>query len=144
MKGQLITHSIVVGFGIVLIIAVFLIMGFVETNYREFIGQREIEDVCLFIKTSAEKIQPKTDYRSETPVVLGEITMNLPEKIAGMAYRASFRDENMSISTIGDKKIEFSCVIGINATYGGSTNGGSTLLKMTRTKEGDFIEMKKI
>lgn len=143
-KGQILTHSIVVGFGVVLIIAVVIIMDALKTDYKEFVAQKEIEEVCLVVKTAIDKVYPNNFYVSETPTEVGRTEVKLPQKIAGVNYRISMNSENILIQTLDEPKLKLSCQTDINATYAGGTNGGETEFIVMRTKQGDFIQMRKL
>ena len=141
-QSPLISHSLVVGFSLILILVVIMTLSHLENEYQTFTGNSEIQEVCGIIKYSTEKIYNPTNYTSPTNSTMGRIVLTLPERIAGISYRARFSDNLVYVNTVSEPLINTTCSIDINATFSGTTNGGETLIIWkTYTNKKDEIIM---
>lgn len=130
MKGAstFLTSIIFIGFSLFLILVVVNIVNSLTDEYRNYITDGELEQLCFTIRSAIEKIYGTTDYMSQTNTTYGKIILNLPEKVGGARYLAQFSGTNIFIEALnGEKKLK--CRTGFNLTYSGSTTGGLTEIK---------------
>jgi hypothetical protein len=120
-------------------------MNHLGNDYRSFAGKNEILQLCEIINYNTEKIYNPSDYVSPTSDTMGRISLVLPDKIAGILYRASFINSSVFITTLANPVINTTCSTNINATFSGSTNGGETeIIWITHPDRKDEIIMRMI
>lgn len=138
-KGQmpLLSHTITVGFSMILILLVVMTLNSVKGDYQSFIASNEMKEVCTILKNGIEKIYRPTDHRLNA--TMGRIFIDLPERIADMRYRVRFLNSSLLIET----NINHTCVVGFNVTYSGSIDGGRTVIEWIQS-DIDRIEMRKV
>ncbi len=124
--SYLIGHSLAIGFSLLLIFIVVATLNSLGEDYRSFGGKNEIHQLCEIIKYSTEKIYNPSDYISPTTSTMGRINLVLPDKIAGIIYKASFVNGSVFITTMTKPIINTTCETNLNATLSGSTIGGET------------------
>ena len=146
-KGQspLVSHSIIVGFSVFLVLAVVFTLNTLRADYQDFVGKGEIEQVCDLIRGGIEKIYNPSDYISLTNTTIGRIKILFPDRLADNSYRIRFANSSATIETISQPVINKTCIIGFDLIYNGSTSGGETEIVWTRFSNGtDRIDMRKI
>jgi hypothetical protein len=143
-KGQsiLITHAILVGFTIFLLLVVMNTFMTLREDFQNFAAHSEIDQVCMIIKSGIEKLFLGEEYRSQTNTT-SRIDLNLPEKLVDTSYRASFVNKSIDIATLSPR-YNSTCRIGLDMQYSGFTTGGSTEIIFTRNSTADAIEMRSI
>lgn len=144
-KGQsiLLTHAILISFAIFLVFAVFTTLTTLRTDFEDFVADKEVQQTCLLVKGAIEKIYVPTDYRSPDNTTTGKIVVQMPERIAGTAYRLGFI--NASVEIDARPFFNTTCKAGFAAVYNGSSSGGRTQLKYVRYSNGtDNIEMSNV
>jgi hypothetical protein len=142
-KGQsfLFSHSILVGFGVILIFIVMVAFTNLHNDFQNFVAKNELQQACIIVQGGIEKIYLESGYRSPTEGIYGTIDVNLPDRIAGMPYSVYFVN-----STIRSDAGEFSyaCGAGFNARYQGSSSGGITQIVLFRNFTETRIEMRSV
>ncbi|MFC2143242.1 hypothetical protein ACFLQN_02480 [Candidatus Aenigmatarchaeota archaeon] len=141
-KGQALTHTLVVGFGVILLLSVIVILNTNKLEYQKFIIEKELEELCLTIKSSIYAAYVETDYHSND-VILGRVRFNLPSTLVDSKYRISLADKSVFITT-ESPRFEHTCFVGINAEFKGATNGGQTEIIYSVNDGSEIIEMVKI
>ncbi len=141
-KGQALTQALVTGFGVIILILLIVIINSNSVSYKQFVSASQLESTCLMIRAAVEDIQSVSDYRSATQTILGSVALNLPEKIGSSVYRAGFRENNITIETLEEPIMKYSCSSGFNVTMIGASNGGLTEILFVRA-ETDRMEMRK-
>jgi len=130
MKGQspIVTHSILVLFAVVLLMAVVTSMGNIEKNYRNFTSGMSAKSICSLLKSTAEKIYVPVsgNITVNRTIEMGHIIISLPTRIGNGQYVVSFYNNSVLIEY---GKISYGCNIGTNATLSGLTYGGRTKIK---------------
>jgi hypothetical protein len=147
LKGQspLLSHTLVVGFSVFLVLAVVTTLNVLKSDYQDFIAKGEIEQVCALIRNGIDSIYNPDDYISPTDTTMGRITILLPDKLAGNVYRIRLVNSSSYIETVSQPAINRTCRLGFPAVYNGSTSGGETEITWTRYSNGnDRIDMRKI
>ena len=141
MRGQsvLFTHTILLGFSIILIFVVIATFSGLRDNFQQFASDNEMKRVCLLIKESIEKAYTPSDYVSPTNENYSTIVLDLPEKLLGTVYRTGFVNDSVFVETF-DPSYSISCKVGFNLTYTGSSTGGSIALIFSRSP--DTMEMR--
>lgn len=142
--SNLICHSLVLGFSLLLIFIVVITLNSLGEDYRSFGGKNEISQLCETIKYSAEKIYNPSDYISPTTSTMGRVNLALPEKIAGILYKASLANGSVFITTTAKPFINATCQAMINATLSGSTHGGATEIIWVNHPAKDEIIMRMV
>jgi len=139
-KGQmpLISHVIVVGLGVVLILVIVYTLSSLEADYRNFIDENEMEQACYLIKGGIEKIY-YSDYQN---LEKGRIIIKMPDRISDINYIAEFTQYSVIIKR--DDRKNVSCTIGFPAVYSGTTTGGMTEIIIHSLNGIDFIDMKRL
>ncbi|MBI4018100.1 MAG: hypothetical protein HY368_00655 [Candidatus Aenigmarchaeota archaeon] len=137
-KGQshILMHAFAVAFSLIMIWIIASSMNSMIDDHREFVGKKEILQVCDIMKTAAEKIMVPQEYVSRSNTTLGSISIAMPEKIGGTNYRTRFVNDTLIIETTGTPTINDTCIMGFNATFRGGTNGGRTSVVYTRYSDG--------
>ena len=146
-KGQnpLISHTILIGIGVLLILSVVVTMNTVKSNYDEFVGEEEMDIVCSLIRHAINEMYMPSSYQVQSDTLTGKIVLNLPDRIGDSVYKARFINDSLKIETYGSLKINRTCLIGFNASYSGLTSGGRTKIMWTTLSNGsNRIEMVKI
>lgn len=133
MKAQspLLSHSFAIGFSILLVLMVTATFSYLDGGYRSEAGDRELRQLCDIIGSGTEKIYNPGAYRSPTSSIMGRVKLILPEKIAGIIYRADFVNDSLRIRTLADPVISTECGINVNASLSGMTYGGETEITWT-------------
>ena len=131
-QNPLLSHTIAIGFSLVLILLVMTTLTSLRDNYQDFIGKNEISQVCSILKDSIGKIFVDDEYTSPTNTTKGRIVVALPRRIADLNYRVRLLNNSFFIETFGTR-INDTCKAGFNLTYNGSTTGG---LPRTRDSRG--------
>lgn len=142
-KGQALTQALVTGFGVVILILLIVIINKNSIEYKHFVASSQLESTCLLIRSAIGEIQPLSGYSSVTETMLGSVVIDLPEKIGNSPYRTGFIDKNITIETLDEPKIYYSCSSGFNLKLLGASNGGPTELLFLRSSNGDRVEMRK-
>ena len=125
-QSPLVSHAMLTIFGVVLILSVVVTMSHIKNDYQEFVGDAEAKEVCSLLKSGIQEIYNPSDYQIQTNTNLGEIILNLPERIGDSNYRCRFVNSTAVIETFGSLNINRSCEIGFNALYNGTSSGGRT------------------
>jgi hypothetical protein len=133
-----ISHSVVVLFSAFLILVVITTMNKVTDEYRTYFSDSEIDQFCFTIRSGIEKIYSEHTYNSQTNTTYGEITIDLPEKITDMGYRARFVGKNITITALNTQK-NATCVTGFDVNLSGFTTGGLTKLEYKSNTDGTRI-----
>jgi hypothetical protein len=125
MKGQslLLTHALLVSFTIALVFAVVFTFNNIRKDYQDFAAANDLDQICMTMKTSMEKVYQEPAYQSPGDTVYGSIRMSLPESAGGAKYRTNFANGTLFVAAAG---VQTSCKIGLNASYSGTTTGGIT------------------
>ena len=144
MKGQALTHALVTGFGVVIIIILIVVLTNSASQYKTYVAESELGNVCLLVASAVEDIQPLSSYRSATPTLLAVVRLELPDRIGSVPYRVSFIDGNVTVETQDNPKRRASCAAGFGQELRGSSNGGLTEVRLVRTSVGDMVEMVKL
>ncbi len=124
-QNPLLSHTIAIGFSLLLIMVVITTLSTLRDNYQDFIGKNEITQVCSLLKSSVEKIFVEDNYVSLTNTTKGRVVVSLPNRIADLNYRVRVINSSFFIETSG-AKINDTCKAGFNLTYNGSAAGGMT------------------
>lgn len=135
-QNPLLSHTIAIGFSLVLILLVMTTLTSLRDNYQDFIGKNEISQVCSILKDSIGKIFVDDAYTSPTNTTKGRIVVALPRRIADLNYRVRLLNNSFFIETFGTR-INDTCKAGFNLTYNGSTTGGLTELIYVKKDNGD-------
>ena len=142
---NLISHAIIVLFGVFLILFAISFTGSIRNDYRNFIAENEIDHVCLLVKGAVAKIYVTGSAHGRLNDTMGSIILRMPDRIADTNYRASFQDKGVKIETFFDLRHNMTCIIGFPAAYSGSTSGGLTSITLYHYANGSrLLEMKKI
>jgi hypothetical protein len=138
MKGQsaLLSHAILVSISIVLVFIVVYTFTNIRADYQKFVGDVELNSACFAIKSSIEKIYNPGSYRSPADTEYGNVKITLPQKSAGLKYRTYFTNKTLNIETLGQPKLNASCIIGLDASYSGFTTGGVTRISYVEKANG--------
>lgn len=126
-QNPLLSHTIAIGFSLLLILVVVTTLSSLRDNYQDFIGKNEIIQVCSLLKSSVEKVFVEDNYVSPSNTTKGRVVVSLPNRIADMNYRVRVINSTFFIETSG-AKINDTCRPGFNLSYNGSTTGGLTEL----------------
>ncbi|MFH0949180.1 MAG: hypothetical protein V1802_01705 [Candidatus Aenigmatarchaeota archaeon] len=129
MKGQMLSHSLAMMFGIILLGAVIISMTYLASDYKGLTTEKEMTVICSAIKFPMEKMLSFEEAEAE---------IALPEKIAGSSYQIVLNGTTIVISS--ESGIEHECRPSVNATYTGRTNGGPSRI----TFSNKIFELKKI
>lgn len=129
-------HAFAVAFSLMLVWIIITTMNTLVDQHREFVGKKEIVQVCDIMKTSVEKIMIPQDYVSRTNTTLGRLFVAMPEKVGGLKYRTRFSGDQLVIETLGTPFVNDTCVLGFNATFRGGTPGGRTEIIYFRYSNG--------
>jgi len=143
-KGQaiLLNHAIMVGFSIFMVYVVVTTFASIRTDYQEFVGGNEIQELCFVMRGAVDKVYSPPDYNLSGNVSLGQIEVRLPERITDIKYQAKFFNKSILIES---NAFNDTCKIGYSANYNGSTSGGLTRFSYSRFTNGtNVIEMTKI
>jgi len=135
-QSQLLLHAIAVGFSLIVILLIVTVMNSIVEDHQEFVGKKEILQSCDIMKTSVEKIMLQQEYTSPTNTTLGRIFVAMPERIGGAGYRTRFANDSLIIETFGSPLLNDTCILGFNASFKGSTKGGTTRITLTRYANG--------
>jgi hypothetical protein len=139
-KGQsfLFSHSILVGFGVILIFIVIVAFTNLRSDFQGFTARNELQQACMIVQGGIEKINVPSGYRPQGDGMYGEINVKLPDRIAGLPYNIRFADGAIIIEA-GD--FAYTCRAGFSARYAGASSGGITRLAIFRNSTADRIEM---
>lgn len=142
---NLISHAIIVLFGVFLILFSISFTGSIRNDYRSFIAENEVDHVCLLVKGAVAKIYVTGSAHGRFNDTMGSITVRMPDRIADTNYRASFTGRSVKIETFSDLRQNTTCLIGFPAAYSGSTTGGLTAITLYHYANGSkLVEMVKI
>jgi hypothetical protein len=145
MMPNLMSHTLVVLFGVFLILFVISLTNNIRNDYRDFIVENEIDHVCMLVKGAIAKIYVSDNIPGRYNDTLGSITVRMPERIGETNYRASFFNSSIRVETFFDIQRNVTCVAGFPAAYTGSTTGGLTSITLYQYINGTkVIEMKNI
>jgi hypothetical protein len=137
-------HTIFIGLSAFLIFAVLAIMNSTGDQYRDYASGVELEQICLTIRSSLEKIYTESNYPGTVNVTYGKMTINLPEQIGNMNYLMKFAGQDIYIESLGGLK-NYTCSTRFDFVYNGSTTGGLTEIKYIYRANGTkAIEMSKV
>ena len=138
LSGQspLLSHTIAIGFSMLLILLVVTTLASLRDNYQDFIGKNEISQVCAMLKGSIDRIFVEDAYTSPTNTTKGRIVVALPQRIADLNYRVRLINNSFFIETFGTR-INDTCKAGFSLAYNGSTTGGLTELIYVKKDNGD-------
>jgi hypothetical protein len=143
--SPILNQSIMISVSIMVIILVITIVNRVSTDYKEFVGRNEIKEVCYIIRAGIEYEYWPGEYSSASNTTYGKILVNLPEKIAGLPYRAEFVNTSLELKMEGDLKLNYTCSLNFPVSYNGSSTGGLTELKWIQYDNGtDLINMRRV
>lgn len=136
-KGQaiLISHAILVGISVSLVLVVVTTFGDIREDYQEFIAGNDIEQTCFIIRTAAEKVYRETKFVSATNTTYGKVRVVLPERLADLKYSVRFENRTAYLDT-SPVQVNASCKVGLNATYTGFTSGGVTEISYAEHSSG--------
>ena len=139
MKGinPITSHTMAIMFSIVLIIVVVTALNSIVEENRKFVAQNEVSIVCNTLKSSIEELYV-ADYTS-TSTYSSTAYVNLPEKAGGFNYRAYFLNSSIKVETTAQPSANYTCKVGFDLNYTGSTNGGKTRLDFTIRNDGTKI-----
>ncbi len=137
-KGQaiLISHAILVGISVALVLVVVYTMNGIREDYQEFVAANEIEQACFVLRNAVEKVYSEGKYLSPTNTTYGSIRVVLPERLADLKYRTTLANRTVYLNTFGVPSLNSSCKIGLNASFSGFTTGGVTEIKYTEYANG--------
>ncbi len=137
-KGQaiLVSHAILVGISVALVLVVVHSMNSIREDYQEFVATNEIEQACFIIRNAAENVYSEGKYLSPTNTTYGSIRIVLPERLADLKYRTTLANRSVYLDVFGSSGINSSCKIGLNVSYTGFTTGGVTEIKYTEYTNG--------
>ena len=121
-------------FSILLIVVVVTALNSIVEENRKFIAQNEVSVICNTLKSSIEELNV-ADYASASSYT-STAFVNLPQKAGGFNYRVSFVDSSIKVETTSQPLANYTCKIGFNLTYTGSTNGGKTRIDFTVNNDG--------
>jgi hypothetical protein len=140
-KGQsiLISHAIIVSFGIFMVFVVVTTFTNLRADFQNFTAANEIDQLCLILKSSAEKVAYTDNYISPSGAV-SEITVKLPDRIAAIPYNVRFVNGTVAIET-QSPRFTTNCTIGLDINYSGFTTGGLTTVVFNNTGQG-LLEMR--
>ena len=143
MKGQsfVLTHAMFVGFSIFFVLVIVMMFSSLKDDYQDFIAKNEMNQVCLSIKSSVEKIYLLSSYSIATNTTVGKIRIVLPDRIADMTYRINFSGNSAFIQTT---KLNESCVIGFSGLTGYTSGGATDVVFAIYSNSTKIIEMIKI
>jgi hypothetical protein len=137
MKGlnPLVGHTMTILFSILLIVVVITALNSITQENQKFLGENEMIVVCSTIRSAVEELNLNGDYVSLTDYTSTK-TINLPERVAGFNYKASFVNSTLKIETQSTPSFNQTCGMGFNMTYRGSSNGGKTRIDLTSKTDG--------
>ena len=140
-KGQsiLISHAILVGISVALVLIVVHSMNSIREDYQEFVAANEIEQTCFVMRNAIEKVYAESKQLSPTNTTYGRIRITLPDRIADFKYRTTLENRTVYLNIFGASGINSSCKIGLNASYTGFTTGGVTEIKYTEYTNGTRV-----
>lgn len=147
MKGisPILSQSIMISVTVLFIIMIVFMVNSISADYREFVGKNEIKEVCYLVRSGIENIYFPSGYQSSANAAYGKVTQLLPEKIAGMGYRARFSGSYLFLETNGETQLNYTCSLNFPAEYNGSSTGGLTEIKWIRYSDGkDLITMRRL
>ena len=146
MKGDaMLTHMITLVFSLLMILTIIITFNSLESDYKDFIGRNEIQQVCSMVKSGIDSIYVKENYNSPDNSTNGKIILELPDRIADMDYRIRFINKTAAIETLGRLRVNDTCKIGFAANYTGSTSGGRTEINFTAYSNGNnMIAMRRL
>ncbi len=141
-KGQasMVTHAILVGFVVFLILVIVNTVLTLRDNFQSFTLNNEIDQTCLILEGGLEKVFHTTAYGSPSGS-RSVVDINLPDRLADEPYKAVFRNRTIEIDVTS---VNTTCNIGFDADYSGSSAGGSTEISFTINSTSRLIEMKSI
>lgn len=142
MRGQMLSHTFVVAFNVILILAIVLSLNYITSEYRGFISKSEAEEVCLTIKSAVGKTIHRTNY-DESSYISGIVYIDIPERISNMKYRAWISGDVIQIDIL-DSRDDFNCLLDQPVLSTGSTGGGETKITTLNNKGLYEIEIKAI
>jgi len=146
MKGQspIVSHTIIIGITVFIIIVMLLTLNYLRNEYQKFEGENDINNICLILKNSIEKIyHPENidNYQTNVSSVMGKIIINLPAKISDIKYNINFVNSSIQVKGL---LLNQTCKLWFNITYTGFSSGGLTELSWIRLGRNDTIEMRNV
>lgn len=143
--ANLIGHTITVLFGVFLILFIISFTNNIRSDYRDFIVENEIDHVCLLAKGAISKIYVSGNLPGQYNDTLGDITVKMPEKIAGVKYRMGFVNSGVKVETFFEIARNTTCESGFDAAYTGLSSGGLTKFTLRQYANGTkVIEMRNV
>jgi|SRR3989344_2673467 len=139
MKGinPITSHTMAIMFSILLIVVVVTALNSIVEENRKFASQNEVIVICNTLRSSIEELNT-ADYPSATSYT-STAFVNLPEKAGGFNYRAYFADSSIKVETTSQPSANYTCKVGFNISYTGSSNGGKTRIDFTVRNDGSKI-----
>ena len=138
----LIWHSLAIAISLTIVIIIISSLSTVRTDFENFVIDEEIKQVCQIAKTGVERIYHPSSYTSRTNTTMASIILSMPDEISEAKYRATFINRSLYVEAFGKNK-NYTCNMGFNITFFGSTGGGETELIWTRFDNAtDRIEMR--
>lgn len=109
MKGlsQLLTHSLLLSFALIILISVVITFNTLEKDYSKFSENITAYNVCLLLKEYVHNLVEKTpEVNVVSEEKYGFLILNLPKRIGRGKYRINFNNNKIEIDT---EHIRMSC-----------------------------------
>jgi hypothetical protein len=134
-QSVLIGHSVAISMTIILVIVVVISLNNVRNQYQKFVGENEIDQICLSVKGTVEEIYYQKNYTSPTNTTVARVRLELPSKVADKKYSARFFNNSVLVYS-DDIRFNRTCKIGFSATFIGTSDGGPTYITWYRFGNG--------
>ena len=137
MKGQIISHMILLGIGALLVAGMALTINTVREEQTAGLASLQAAQVCERVKLTVQDIWSPTKHATGEPFNVATRTLDLPTQIGGESYTVTLSSNVVSIVS---ETTSITCSIGVPATGSGS---GTATVQLTWTRSGgqDLIEL---
>ena len=109
------TYAIGAGLSVLVIAALMLSLGSMNTQWSDFLAEYEPRHVCASLQNAVGIL----NNPSNGSAVLGRMNIDLPEKIGGSDYTVEFKGETIFIKS----KNEYNCAVS-GAVLSGESKAG--------------------
>lgn len=141
-QSELIWHSISIAVTLGIIMVILLTLGNIRDEFKDYISNEEIKQVCYNMRSAINIVYEKPDYRAASNSTLSAIYFDLPQRIADENYRISTAPNKSLTVSIAAMQKNFTCRTGISADISGTAAGGRAKVTWTSLENGtDMIEM---
>ena len=143
--SSLISHSMVILFGVFLILFSIILTESIKNDYRNFVSEEGIKHVCMLVRGAVSKIYVPNSAVGMYNDTMGSVILRMPDKIADANYRTSFFNKSVRIEVFSEQRPNTTCIVGFDGIYYGSAAGGTTKITIFHYVNGTkMIEMRNV